>query len=50
MNKRILIIEDEPDIANILRYTFKGEGVEVRHTVSGEEGIKEFHQFDPNVV
>ena len=50
MNKRILIIEDEPDIANILIYTFKGEGFEVRHTVSGEEGIKEFHQFNPNVV
>lgn len=50
MNKRILIIEDEPDIANILRYTFKGEGFEVRHAVSGEEGIKKFHQFNPNVV
>ena len=50
MKKRILIIEDEPDIANILRYTFKGEGFEVRHAVSGEEGSEIVHQFDPNIV
>lgn len=50
MNKKILIIEDEPDIANILSYTFKNEGFEVKHSVSGEEGIEVFHKFNPNVV
>jgi len=50
MGKRILIIEDDPDISNILRYTFKGEGFEVRHALSGEEGIEIFHVFNPDVV
>lgn len=50
MSKRILIIEDDPDISNILRYTFKGEGFEVRYALSGEEGIEIFHDFNPNVV
>ena len=43
MGKRILIIEDDPDISNILRYIFKGEGFEVRHALSGEDGIEIFH-------
>lgn len=50
MGKRILIIEDDPDISNILRYTFKGEGFEVRYALSGEEGIDIFHVFNPDVV
>lgn len=48
--KKNLIIEDDPDISNILRYTFKGEGFEVRYALSGEEGIDIFHDFKPEVV
>lgn len=50
MKKRILIIEDDPDISNILKYTFKDEGFEVKHSTTGEEGIDIFHNFKPHVV
>lgn len=50
MRKRILIIEDDPDISNILKYTFKGEGFEVKHSKTGEDGINDFHEFEPNIV
>ena len=50
MDKKILIVEDDPDISNILRYTFKGEGFEVRYALSGEECIEIFHEFNPDVV
>lgn len=50
MNKKILIIEDDPDISNILKYTFKSEGFEVNHAKSGEEGIELFNNFNPDVV
>lgn len=50
MQKRILIIEDEPDISNILRYSFKNEGFEVRVSETGEDGLKVFNDFKPQVI
>lgn len=50
MDKRILIIEDEPDISNILSYSFRNEGFIVNVVESGEDGIEEFIKFKPNVV
>lgn len=50
MKKRILIIEDDPDISNILRYTFNGEGFEVKCALTGEDGIDIFQEFEPHVI
>src|SRR5262245_45034056 len=35
----ILIIEDDPDIAEILRYGFENGGFQTRVALSGEEGL-----------
>ncbi|RME36955.1 MAG: DNA-binding response regulator, partial [Deltaproteobacteria bacterium] len=35
----ILIIEDEIHIANALVFNLEAEGYQVRHAVSGEEGL-----------
>ena len=40
MKKRILIIEDEPDIVRGLRDTLEFEGFEITATNSGREGVK----------
>jgi len=37
---RVLVIDDEPDIADILRDTLVSEGHEVEVALSGEEGLK----------
>ena len=39
MISRVLIIEDDPDIAEILRYGFEKKGFETRVALNGEEGL-----------
>lgn len=50
MDKRVLIIEDEPDIQNILRYTFMREGFKVRCATYGKDGIEFCESFKPNII
>ncbi len=40
MSQHILIIEDEPDIAESLRYNFEREGYKVLIAESGEKGLR----------
>src|SRR3954453_23893994 len=40
MNERILIIEDDPDIAESLTYNLKREGFHVHVAHSGEQGFR----------
>lgn len=39
MPRTVLIIEDEPDIAEVLRYALEKENFEIRHALTGEEGL-----------
>ncbi|MGH9449084.1 MAG: response regulator [Terriglobia bacterium] len=39
MPQRIVVIEDEKDIVNLLSYTLRKEGYDVRSAVRGEEGL-----------
>lgn len=39
MTKPVLVIEDEPDVAECLRLCLEGEGFEARVALSGEEGL-----------
>lgn len=39
MPGHILIIEDEPDIAEVLRYGLERAGFETRSSLTGEEGL-----------
>ena len=50
MEEKILIIEDEPDIQNILRYSFMKEGFKVRCVDKGRLGIEIFKEFNPTLV
>ncbi|HUW23254.1 MAG TPA: response regulator [bacterium] len=51
MNKeKILVIEDEEDIANLVKTTLEGEGFEVTVGYSGEEGLEKIHRVPPDLV
>ncbi len=51
MNKtKILIIEDEEAIADLLAYGLKREGFETRTAGSGEEGLREVEAFRPDLL
>ena len=50
MRARILIIEDEPKIAELIALYLKKEGIETVHAASGEEGLRQLDRSVPDLV
>ncbi len=50
MNQNILIIEDEPDIAESLRYNFGREGFQTTIAESGEKGLRLAFDTSPALI
>ena len=50
MENKILIIEDESDIQNILRYSFMKEKFKVRCASCGIDGIEICEDFSPDII
>jgi len=50
MGQRILIIEDEPAIADSVAYTLTREGYEARTAADGELGLGLAQEFNPDLV
>jgi len=48
--KRILICEDEPDIAEIIHSSLRSEGYDVESATSGEELLRMFAEARPDLV
>ncbi|HTL11389.1 MAG TPA: response regulator transcription factor [Bdellovibrionota bacterium] len=49
-HKRVLVIEDEEDIAELLKVNLEGQGHEVRVAHTGEDGLKAVQASEPDVV
>lgn len=47
---KILIIEDEMPIAELLKYGLEQEGFKAMIACTGENGLKEIDQFEPHVI
>lgn len=47
---RILIIDDEKDLARLFEYALKARGHEVRCAKDGETGLKEFRRWKPDLI
>ncbi|WP_106639821.1 phosphate regulon transcriptional regulator PhoB [Allosphingosinicella vermicomposti] len=47
---RMLILEDDAPLAQLLTYNFEREDFEVQHTPSGEEGLVLAQEFQPDVI
>lgn len=50
MPKKILIIEDESDICNILAFRFKKNGFEVFCAKGGKEGLDKARVYRPDLI
>ena len=50
MNYRILLVDDEPDILEIVRYNLKKEGYEVSTASDGVQAIKQAIQSKPHLI
>ena len=44
--KRILIIEDEPDVAESIKMFLKTEGYEAEYALDARDGVKKLKEFD----
>lgn len=49
-DKKILVVDDEPDILEILSYNLKKEGFQVSIANNGEEGLKKAEQEKPDLI
>jgi len=47
---RILIVEDDPDLVQVLGEVFAQHGVETRHATSGDEAIAISQHFEPDLL
>ena len=50
MSKRILVVDDEMYIVNILDFTLAGEGWEVVSANNGEDALRTLLKFEPDLV
>lgn len=49
-NFRILIVDDEPDILDLLEYHLKKEGYNVKTANNGQEALKKVYKSEPDLV
>lgn len=47
---KILLVDDEPDILEILEYNLRKEGYEVATANNGEDGLKKAKEFGPDLI
>lgn len=50
MSKKILIVDDEPDILEFLRYNLEANGYIVETALNGEQCLKKIVNFQPSLV
>jgi two-component system, OmpR family, KDP operon response regulator KdpE len=49
-DRRILVVDDEPQITRVLRRSLSSHGYEVQVAIEGEEALSTFDVWKPNVV
>lgn len=49
-NKRILVVDDEPDIADMVKSRLESNGYSVEVVYTGEEGLKKMKQEQPDLI
>ena len=49
-NTRILLVDDEPDILEILDYNISGEGYQVKRAKNGLEALEKANKWKPHLI
>jgi DNA-binding response OmpR family regulator len=50
MTKKILVVDDEPHIAQIMKLTLEHSGYEVAVAGDGAEGLKKAKEWEPDLI
>ncbi|MFH1352158.1 MAG: response regulator [bacterium] len=48
--KKVLVIDDEQDIVEVIRFALQEEGFETAFALDGADGLKEVERFKPDVI
>jgi two-component system alkaline phosphatase synthesis response regulator PhoP len=48
--QRVLVVEDEPDVAELIRYNLTKEGYDVIVVANGAEGLKRARETKPDII
>jgi DNA-binding response OmpR family regulator len=49
-DKKILVVDDEPNVVRTLTYVLKKEGYDVASAVNGEEALVKAREFKPSLM
>ncbi|WP_343036719.1 MtrAB system response regulator MtrA [Flexivirga aerilata] len=49
-NARVLVVDDDPSLAEMLGIILQGEGLEVSHCADGSGALEAFHESKPDMV
>jgi two-component system response regulator MtrA len=47
---RVLVVDDDPALAEMLGIVLQGEGIEASFVTDGDEALRAFHSYDPDLV
>ena len=50
MNKRILLVDDEPDVVTVMKFTLETHGFEVITAYDGQEGLEKAKFTFPDLI
>ena len=50
MAKKVLVVDDEKNIVDIIKYNLKKEGYEVMTAGDGEEALRLNEEFKPDII
>ena len=50
MDTKILVVDDDPNLSDLLKIYFENEGYEVKTVGDGAEGINYFKMYEPDLV
>lgn len=50
MNTKVLVVEDDANIAELIRLYLEKDGYEVCHAADGVEAVEKFRDFNPDII
>lgn len=50
MGKKILVIDDEPDIVKVVVFRLKNEGYDLEAAMDGQQGLERAKTMDPDII
>jgi len=49
-NEKILVVDDDPDLVEVIRLTLEADGYQVFSATSGTEGLKRVKEIEPDLI